>query len=215
MKTFLLYLLSLLLTATTAFSQEKFNTITASLETVGETATAGNFMAATNNRKSSIIFNSIRPLTVKYKGSPWFLMVVDLPDEKQVVHFTQEQLEALQAIVAAKDGKTHYLEVTNFFEVYAAKGKAEINQQFLNNVHFAISKKHWYRNNAVFMVKSMLVNDQHVIRFQLPFANNARICRHVKAIHHLEEEYYEATPANFLSLFVSHASSGNIRVSAN
>lgn len=215
MKTFLLYLLSLLLTATTAFSQEKFNTLTASLETVGETATAGRFIPAANTKRSHIIFNSIRPVTVKYKDSPWFLMVVDMPDEKQVVHFTQEQLEEIKAIVAAKDGKTHYLEVTNFFEVYTGKAKAEIDQQFLNNVKFAISKKHWYKNNAVFMVTSMLVNEQHVIRFQLPFANNARICRHIKAIYNLKEEFYEATPADFLSLFLSTASPGNIRVSAN
>ncbi|GAB3538728.1 hypothetical protein GCM10027443_34270 [Pontibacter brevis] len=215
MKTYLFHLLVLLFTATTAFSQEKFSNITASLETVGETATAANFVVAASSQKSHVIFNSIQPVTVKYKDSPWFLMVVDVPDEKQVIHFSQKQLEAIQAIVAAKDGKTHYLEVTNFFEVYNARDRVEINQHFLNNVKFAISKKHWYKNNAVFMVSSTLVDDKHVIRFQLPFANNMRICRHVKAVHNLKEEFYEATPADFLSLFISNPSPANIRVSAN
>lgn len=215
MKTFLLYLLSLLLTATTAFSQEKFKNITASLEAVGEPATAGRFIPAANTQKSSAIFNFIRPVTVKYKDAPWFLLVVDIPGEKQVVHLTQEQLEMIKTIVAAKDGKTHYLEVTNFYEVLDANDKAEIDQRFLNNIKAAISKKHWYKNNAVFMVSSMLVEDQHIIRFQLPFANNMRVCRHVKATHNLKEAFYEATPADFMSLFISGDTPGTIRVSAH
>ncbi|MFD3001316.1 hypothetical protein ACFS7Z_13150 [Pontibacter toksunensis] len=215
MKTFLLYLLPLLLSATTASSQEKFKNITASLEAVGETATAGRFISAANTQKSNAIFNSIRPVSVRYKDALWFLLVVDIPGEKQVVHMTQEQLGIIKKIVAAKDGKTHYLEVTNFFEVFDANDKTEIDQRFLNNVKAAISKKHWYRNNAVFMVSSTLVAEQHVIRFQLPFASNVRICRHVKAMYNLKEEFYEATPADFISLFISGGSPGTIRVSTH
>lgn len=132
-----------------------------------------------------------------------------------MVHFSEEQLETIHDFIDAKDGKTHYLEVTNFFDVYEGKDKVEIDQQFLNNVHFAISRKHWYRNNAVFMVSSILVNDQHMVRFQLPFASRARICRHVKAVHNLESEYYEATPEEFLNLFISNISPGEIRVSTS
>ncbi|GAA4434944.1 hypothetical protein GCM10023188_26480 [Pontibacter saemangeumensis] len=204
-------MLALLLTATTATAQENFDYITASSGTEGETGAAP---FASNARESRAVLQAIRPVTVTYKDAPWFLLVVDIPDEKQVVHFTQGQLEAIRAIVDAKDGKTHYLEVTNFFEVYTGRGNTVIDHYFENSVRFAISKKHWYRNNALFIVSSLVVDDQHVIRFQMPFANEARICKHLKAAHNLEKEYYEAGPAEFLRLFNASTVPEEMRASA-
>jgi hypothetical protein len=211
MKTSIASILIVLIPSVTAFSQARLTNITASLETIGETSVAESFV---NNQKSEKIFSSIRPVTIRYKEVPWLLMVVDIPDEKQVVHFTKEQMETIASIVEAKDGKTHYLEVTNFFDVYSGKEKAEVNQEFLNSMESAIKRRRWYKNNAVFMVSSTSVGDQHVIRFKLPFANNARICRHVKAIHNLKEGYYETTPAAFLKLLTSDVPD-SFNVSAN
>ena len=201
MKTCLLYLLALLL-ATTAAAQEKFENITASLGTAGETATEAYLVDA---RESSAILRFIRPVTVAYKKAPWFLLVVDVPDEKQVVHFTQGQLEDIGALVAARDGKTHYLQVTNFFEVYTGRGSTVLDHYFANSVRFAIRKRHWYRNNALFMFSSHLVDGEHVVRFQLPFAHEGKVCKHLMAAHNLEEGYFEATPAEFLRLFTPGA----------
>ena len=88
MKTCLLYLLALLL-ATTAAAQAEFGNITASLGTAEETATEAYFVDV---RDRNAIIRFVRPVTVAYKKAPWFLLVVDVPDEKQVVHFTQGQL---------------------------------------------------------------------------------------------------------------------------
>ena len=197
MKTCLLYLLALLL-ATTAAAQEKLGNITASLGTAGETATEAYFV---DTRERSAILRFIRPVTVAYKKAPWFLLVVDVPDEKQVVHFTQGQLAEISALVAARDGKTHYLQVTNFFEVYTGRGSTVLDHYFVNSVRFAIRKRHWYRNNALFMFSSRLVDGADVVRFQLPFAHEGKVCKHLMAAHNLEEDYFEATPAEFLRLF--------------
>ena len=144
----------------------------------------------------------IRPVTVAYKKAPWFLLVVDVPDEKQVVHFTQGQLEDISSLVAAKDGRTHYLQVTNFFEVYTGPEGTILDHYFVNSVRFAIRKRHWYRKNALFIVSSRVVGGEHVVRFQLPFAHEGKVCRSlVAAAHNLEENYFEATPASFLRLF--------------
>jgi hypothetical protein len=142
-------------------------------------------------------------------------MMVAIPNEKQVVHFTKEQMETIAAIVEARNGKTHYLEVTNFFDVYSGKEKAEVNQEFLNSMETAIKRRRWYKNNALFMLSSKSVSDQHVIRFKLPFANNARICRHVKAIYNMKEGHYETTPAAFLKLLTSDNAPDSFNASAN
>lgn len=205
MKTCFLYVLALLLAATTATAQENFENITASLEAMPVTATAEDPAPTEYALESSAILHAVRPVTVTYKDAPWFLLVVDMPDEKQVVHFTEAQLQAISKIVKAMDGKTHYLEVTNFFEVYTGRGNTVIDHYFVNSVRYAISKRHWYRNNALFMVSSRVVDGQHVVRFQLPFANEAKICKHLMVEHNLEEDYYEATPAEFQRLFTSSA----------
>ena len=198
MKTCLLYLPALLL-ATTAAAQEKPENITASLSMVEETATEAYFVDA---REQNAILRYIRPVTVAYKKAPWFLLVVDVPDEKQVVHFTHGQLEDISSLVAAKDGRTHYLQVTNFFEVYTGPESTILDHYFVNSVRFAIRKRHWYRNNALFIVSSRVVGGEHVVRFQLPFAHEGKVCRSlVAAAHNLEENYFEATPASFLRLF--------------
>lgn len=205
MKTSLLYMLSLLLAAKTAAAQENIESITASLGIMEEAAYEEYFVPATGASESNAILNFIRPVTVEYKAAPWFLLVVDVPDEKQVVHFTQEQLEAISAIVKAKDGKTHYLQVTSFFEVFTGRESTVIDNYFVNSVRFAIRKRHWYRNNALFMVSSLEADGTHVIRFQMPFPNEARICKHLKDAHNLEEGFHEATPAEFMDLFTPRA----------
>ena len=131
-----------------------------------------------------------------------------------MVHFTQEQLEALSTIVKAKDGKTHYLQATNFFEVFTGRGSTVIDDYFVNSVRFAIRKRHWYRNNALFMVSSLEVEGTHVVRFQMPFPNEARICKHLQDTYNLETGFYEATPAAFMDLFTARSAtafvSGNV-----
>ncbi|WP_018479124.1 hypothetical protein [Pontibacter roseus] len=212
MKTLFICLAFGLLTIPAAYSQVRSNLVMASLETIGGTTDAGSL---SGTRETTKALHFIQPVTIRYKEAPWHLMLVDGPDEKQVVHFTKEQVDRIVAILEKKDGKTHYLEVTNFHDVYAGAAKAEVNQQFLSSMATAIRQKHWYKNNAVFMVSSLQVGEQHVVRFKLPFSNEQRVCRHVKAMHNLKEGYYETSPTDFMKLLLPETAPTDMSVSTS
>lgn len=149
---------------------------------------------------------SFQPVTMLYKNSNWYLTVVDTPEEKLVLHFSDKQLKAIDAIVAARDGKTHYLEITNFFEIFSGHERAEVDQAFLSRMLAAIYQMRWYRNNAVFMISATLVDEQPVVRFKLPFYNEQRVRRHTRQVHNLQNGYFETSPAHFMRLLVADAS---------
>lgn len=194
--------LFLLLACLPALSQSSSGVVLASLKAVGDLTEPESIRVHSSTLKSTYSF---RPVTVLYQDSPWHLTIVDSPEEKQVLHFTDEQLQAIAAIVEAGDGKTHYLEITNFFEVFASHETARINQAFLSKMGKAIEQKRWYKNNSIFMISATTVAGEPVVRFKLPFYTERRICRHTRTLYNLEEDYYETSPEQFMRFLIPDA----------
>lgn len=156
----------------------------------------------------------LRPLRINYKTQEWFLLAIEANGEKQLVYFTEEQLQQLASIVTNFNGETHYLQVTNFFEVQEPGTQTSLDKQFLSRLSESLRRRHLYRHNSLFMVSATTEAGQPVVRFKLPFANTRRVCRHLKAEHNLQSAYYQSTPEAFLGMFDTTAGTGTLRISA-